>query len=204
MALTIMPMAANAEQIFTDVSEDAWYSDAVNFCYNWNLMNGTGNNQFSPNATLTRGMIVTILHRWEGTPDSSGIGNPFSDVPAGTWYTDAVKWAAANNIVNGYGDGKFGPNDAVTKEQLAVLIYRMGTESELLPPAIGEGIAFKDLDKVSDWAYEAVFTLNELGVFVNIPGINFGPQTSATRAEVASVLYRYVVLVAAANDGLGE
>jgi len=204
MLLSISAVAAGAEQAFTDVSEDAWYSDAVNFCYYWNLMNGTGDNKFSPNTTLTRGMIVTILHRWEATPDASGLGNPFSDVPEGTWYTDAVKWAAANNIVNGYGDGKFGPNDPVTKEQLALLIYRISDGSGMILPDIDVGRYFDDIYKTSVWAYEAVSELNKWGVFVNLPGNSFGPQTPATRAEVASILYRYIIVMSAANDGLGE
>ena|GEM_PF-1928098 len=180
---------------FIDVSANAWYFDAVNFCYNFNLMNGTEKDRFSPNATLTRGMIVTILYRLNDTPDMSELKNPFSDVPEYTWYTNAVKWASANNIVNGYGDSKFGSNDAVTKEQLAVIIYRMGEESGKMPPAIGRGVSFKDIYDVSDWAYEAVSTLNKLGMFMDIPSSNFSPQTPATRAEVASILYRYVAVV---------
>ena len=202
MVLSITAVTASAEeQMFTDVSDDAWYSDAVNFCCNWGLMNGTGDDKFSPNATLTRGMIVTILHRWEGTPDASELDNTFSDVPDDIWYTDAVKWAAANDIVNGYGGDKFGPNDAVTKEQLAVLIFRLGTGYGEIPPEMNEGRDFKDLDSVSEWAAEAVNTLNDRGVFVNLPGDTFNPKAAATRAEVASVIYRYIVVIAAANDG---
>ena len=205
LPIASMNVTANAQQLFTDVREDAWYYEAVDFCCdNWSLMEGTGNNQFSPNATLTRSMIVTILYRWEGSPDISGLSNSFPDVPENTWYTNAVKWAAANNIVTGYSNGKFGPNDAVTKEQLAVLFYRLGEGSTQLPPAISAGVSFKDMNQVGDWSYEAVSTLNKLGLFMDIPSDRFGPQTPATRAEVASILYRYVIVVFAANDGPGE
>ena len=202
--LSILPLAASAEQIFTDVSEDAWYSDAVNFCYSWNMMNGTGDGQFSPNATLTRGMIVTIFYRWDATPDASAYDNPFSDVPAGQWYTDAVKWAAANNIVSGYGDGNFGPNDPVTKEQLALLFCRLAEGGGIEIHDFGVDRAFTDLNQVSSWASEAVNELNRWGILVDLPGNTFGPQNAATRAEVASILYRYVVIVTAATDGPGE
>ena len=202
MVLSITPLTASAEQIFTDVSEDAWYGEAVNFCYNWNLVNGTSANRFSPNATLNRGMMVTILYRWEGTPDVSGLDNPFPDVSEGTWYTNAVKWANANNIVTGYSNGKFGPDDAVTKEQLAVILHRMGEEVGLVPPAVSGGVAFTDINQVGDWSYEAVSTLNKLGMFMDIPSDKFGPQTPATRAEVATIFYRYVVITTAATDGI--
>ena len=201
MLLSITSVSASSESYFTDVADDAWYSDAVNFLYYWEVMNGTGDNKFSPDATLTRDMVATILHRREGEPSMSGVDNPFSDVPEGTWYTDAVKWAYYNNIVTGYGDGRFGPTDAVTKEQLALLLYRTGVESGTMPSAFGEGRDFKDLAKVNDWAYEAVSALNGLGVFVNLQGDYFNPQAAATRAEVASILYRYIVIMTAANDG---
>ena len=204
MLLSITFVTASAEQIFTDVSEDAWYSEAVYFCKNWNLMNGTGDEQFSPDATLTRAMIVTILYRWEATPDVSELENPFSDVPEDMWYTDAVKWAVANEIVNGYGDGTFGPDDAVTKEQVAVFIYRASESSGMVLPDMDASRDFDDLHEVSDWADKEVTKLNEWGVFVSLPDTNFSPQRPATRAEVASILYRYVIVLTAANDGIGE
>ena len=203
MLLSIAPMTAGAEQPFTDVSEDAWYSQAVNFCYFWGLMNGTGDGLFSPDAPLTRGMIVTILYRLENEPEVDS-GNPFTDVSEGTWYTDAVKWAAANNIVSGYGGGLFGPDDDVTKEQLAVIIYRMALESGFMLNTVGEGMAYTDMNKVSTWAYIAVERLNELNMFINIPGSSFNPQTPATRAEVASILDRYILMLSAASDGYDE
>ena len=202
VALSVASVSANAEdQVFTDVPEGAWYFDAVNYSYMWGLMNGTGDDKFEPNANLNRGMIVTILYRYEGEPGVAGLDNPFTDVPEGTWYTDAVKWAAANNIVNGYGDGRFGPNDAVTKEQMALLVYRIGESGGMMPPTMGAGRDFRDLATVNDWAYDAVSKLNDMGVFVNLPGENFRPNIPATRAEVASILYRYIVIMSAVNDG---
>ena len=107
---------------FTDVPTSAWYYDAVEFVYERGMMAGTGNNQFSPNVTTTRAMIVTILYRLENQPAAGS--SSFTDVPAGQWYTNAVTWAAANGIVGGYGNGRFGPNDTITRVQMAVILYR--------------------------------------------------------------------------------
>lgn len=107
---------------FADVPASAWYYDAVRFVYERGMMAGTGNNQFSPNVTTTRAMIVTILYRLENQP-AAGSSN-FTDVPADQWYTNAVAWAAANGIVGGYGDGRFAPNDIITREQMAAILYR--------------------------------------------------------------------------------
>jgi hypothetical protein len=152
--------------------------------------------QFSPNVSLTRGMIVTILDRMAGSPDVAGLADSFSDVPAGQWYADAVKWAAAEGIVAGYGDGRFGPNDPLTKEQLAALIHRTQQSSGKIPANDPTGSkTYTDLDKVSDWAKNVVTTLNAQGIFKDIPGSSFNPQEPATRAEVASMLYRYITAV---------
>ena len=153
-------VAAGKALPFTDVAASAWYHNAVQYVYANGLIIGTSTDIFSPNSTLTRSMIVTTLYRNAGEPSVSGLVNPFSDVLNNTWYTDAVKWAVSNGIVAGYGNGKFGPDDPVTKEQLAALIYRTQQSSGKTPPNIGTGKSFTDADKISDWAKDAVNALN--------------------------------------------
>ena len=125
MAMTFLPASAAAASVspFGDVQSTDWYYDEVQYVYENGLMSGTSATTFSPDATTTRGMIVTILHRLEGTPAVSTSGT-FADVAAGQYYTDAVEWASANGIVGGYGNGRFGPNDPITREQLAAMMYR--------------------------------------------------------------------------------
>ena len=177
---------------FTDVTPDDWYYDAVAYVFEKGLMLGIADDTFSPSSTLTRAMLVTILYRFEGEPSVADLPNPFGDVPEGEWYTDAVVWAAANGIVLGYGDGKFGPGNMVTKEQLAAIIHRTQQAKGDLPPDMVADHEWLDWGEVSDWAKASVDALKMQGLFRDIPGEAFGPQTPATRAEIASVLYRYL------------
>lgn len=114
--------AASGNLPFTDMNTSDWYYDAVQYAYEKGMMNDTSATTFSPNDTTTRGMIVTILHRMEGTP--AAVGTTFTDVPTGQWYSDAVSWASANGIVGGYGNGLFGPGDPITREQMAAILNR--------------------------------------------------------------------------------
>jgi len=176
---------------FLDVRESDWFYDAVKYVFGRGLMLGTAADKFDCNMTLNRAMIVTILYRYSGSPNASSIANPFSDVLNNQWYTDAVKWASANKIVLGYGDGRFGTNDAVTNEQLAALIYRMQQSSGKAPPETQAGLRYPDSNLISAWAQDAVNALSAQGVFQDLQRSNFNPQTPATRAEVASMLYRF-------------
>ena len=177
---------------FADVDPGDWYYDAVQYVYSAGLMLGTAGDAFAPEATLTRAMLVTVLYRLEGEPSVADLPNPFGDVPEGEWYTDAVVWAAANGIVYGYGDGRFGPGNPITKEQLAAIIHRTQQAKGDTPPDIVAGHEWTDWGEVSEWAKASVAALTAQGVFLDIPGEAFGPQTPATRAEIASVLYRYL------------
>lgn len=171
---------------FTDVSTGDWFYDDVKYVYDRGLMNGTSETKFSPDATLTRGMVVTTLHRMEGVPaaDYSGI---FSDVPNDQWYTDAVEWAAKYEIVNGYPNGKFGPEDPVTREQLATILCRYAqykgysTSSSDSLDGCTDGIA------VSSYATSAV----QWAVAEDILLVDSGrlrPAENANRAEVAAAM----------------
>jgi hypothetical protein len=131
----------------------------------------------------------------EGEPDVTGLNNPFADVKEDVWYTDAIKWGADKGIVLGYSPDTFGPNDPVTKEQLAALIYRTQQANDKFPPDILADYEWPDWDKIADYAKSPVNALTMQGVFRDIPGTNFNPRTPATRAEVASILYRWLTAI---------
>ena len=177
---------------FKDVKRGDWYYSAVLDMYSRDLMLGLAKDEFGWDKSLTRAMIVTILYRMAGEPAVRGNVNQFNDVPENSWYVNAVKWAVDKKIVMGYGDGKFGPHDPVTKEQLAVLIYRMQQASGKTPKNISTGKSWQDLDKTGAWAVEAVNVITSQALLNDIPGVYFNPQAPATRAEVASILSRYL------------
>jgi len=180
---------------FEDVKGTDWFIDDVIYVYDNGLMLGTSTTPmlFSPNATTTRGMIVTVLYRLAGSPDVSGLANPFSDVAAGQWYTDAVKWAADNGIVSGYGGGKYGPEDNITREQLAAILYRYLVQTGKGPQGAWlTQLGFADAGKISDYAIEAVTFLNMKGIINGKPGNLFDPKGQATRAEAAAMLHRFM------------
>ena len=182
---------------FEDVGNEDWCNNAVQYVYDKGLMIGTSAKQFSPNAALSRSMIVTILYRNDGEQDVFALDIPFDDVKENEWYTDAVKWAVSNGIVLGYGDGMFGINDPVTKEQLATLIYRTQQVGGKTPPDIVMDKEWPDWNKISDYAKGPVNVLTIQCVFRDLPYTdgNFNPQAPATRAEVASILYRYLTAI---------
>jgi hypothetical protein len=174
---------------FTDVASGAWYYDAVSFVYKRGLMAGTGDNLFSPNVTTSRGMIVTILYRLDGSPSASSAG--FTGVTSGQWYTDAVNWAAANDIVAGYGNGLFGPNDTVTREQMAVILYRYAQYKGYDTSASNSLNGYTDVGGVSSWALTAMQWANAEGLINGTSGTTLSPTNGATRAEVAQILMRF-------------
>jgi len=157
-------------------------------------MNGTSESPplFSPSLPTTRGMIVTILYRLRGNPDTSALPNPFIDVAAGAWYFDAVKWAAANGVVSGYGGGKFGPADSITREQLATILNNYAILAGSSLPVAKEYQAFADEARIAGYAKGAVERLFKAGVVGGKQGNSFDPRGNATRAEVASMLARFI------------
>ena len=177
---------------FADVNESDWFYNDLIFVYSHNLMVGTSTDPmlFSPNIPLTRGMVVTVLYRYVGSPDVTGLMNPFDDVPDGTWYTNAIKWAAGNGIVYGYGNGKFGPNDNITRQDMAVIMHRYEQISSKIPPDIVMDREFSDWNAIADWAKDAVNRLTTQGIISGKPNNLFDPKGDATRAEYATVLMR--------------
>lgn len=196
LMLGMLPItAAAANSVFSDVKEKDWFYDAVQYVYENGMMNGTGSTTFSPDTTTTRGMIVTILHRMEGTPSVTGKG--FTDVSDGKYYSAAVAWASANGIVDGYGNGAFGPNDTITREQLATILYRYvqykGYDTEIT----GDVSVFADGSQVSSYAVEAMNWAVSSGLISGVGDNTLAPKGSATRAQVAVILMRFCQNIAA-------
>ena len=176
---------------FTDVSEKDWFYGDVMFVYENGLMLGTSKTLFSPHGTATRGMMATILWRMEGNPVPKG-KNSFTDVEAGTWYADAITWTAENGIFAGYGKDKFGPDDPITREQLAAIFYRYADYKGYDLTVKGNLDKFKDADKITDYAKTAMQWAVGSGLVKGKSGNLLDPQGTATRAEIAAMLHRFI------------
>lgn len=174
---------------FLDVPENMWYFDAISYAYGKGLMTGVSGYAFAPDSVTTRGQIVTILYRLEGEPAAAASGR-FTDVAAGQWYTQAVEWAASQGIVDGYGSGAFGPEDHITREQLAAILYRYARYKGADTSASGDLTSFSDVGRVSPWAMESLGWANGTGLVTGKNGNLLDPLGSATRAEVATILMR--------------
>ena len=176
---------------FADVSSSDWFYNDVRYVYEKGIMDGTGADRFSPNAPLTRAMIVTILYRMAGSPAMSGASD-FKDVDSNKWFAKAVAWAAANGIVNGYGDSLFGPNDPVTREQLAAILYRYAVYGGMTAVTLEENLgSFADTAQLSAYAIQAMNWAVGQGL-INGSGSNLVPKAQATRAQVAAIIHRYL------------
>ena len=176
---------------FADVSGSDWFYNDVRYVYEKGIMDGTGADRFSPNAPLTRAMIVTILYRMDGSPAMSGASD-FKDVDSNKWFAKAVAWAAANGIVNGYGSGLFGPNDPVTREQLAAILYRYAVYGGMTAVTLEENLgSFADTAQLSAYAIQAMNWAVGQGL-INGSGSNLVPKAQATRAQVAAIIHRYL------------
>ena len=176
---------------FTDISEKDWFYGDVMFVYENGLMLGTSKTLFSPHGTATRGMMATILWRMEGSPAPKG-KNSFTDVEAGKWYADAITWTAENGIFAGYGKDKFGPDDPITREQLAAIFYRYADYKGYDLTVKGNLDKFKDADKITDYAKTAMQWAVGSGLVKGKSGNLLDPQGTATRAEIAAMLHRFI------------
>lgn len=174
---------------FADVGSGYWASDAIDFVTSHEFFNGTGNGVFSPDALMTRSMLVTVLYRIDGEKTAASSG--FADVPAGTWYTDAVNWAAAAGIVTGTGTG-FDPDGTITREQLCTILIRYMETAGLELDQVADTSGLTDLNTVSSWAGDSVELCVKYGLIFGKPGGLCDPQGTATRAEIAAVLARFV------------
>ena len=175
---------------FTDVSTSDWFYDDVAFVYKNGLFSGTDSRSFSPNASMTRAMLVTVLYRLEGEPTVTGRSS-FTDVRSGTYYEKAVIWAAANGIVTGTDSTSFSPDAKVTREQLAAILYRYAQYRKLDTDASAKLNSFTDADSVSAYASEALGWAVSEGLINGASG-KLMPKGDATRAQVAAILHRFV------------
>ena len=181
---------------FTDVKESAWYYESVTLAATAGIVNGVGNGKFDPNGTVTRGQLVTMLYRIAGGDDELEVEfkGTFSDVKPDQYYSNAVEWAADWGIVNGVGNGKFDPNGKITREQLATILYRTVEE-----PEVSSNLnSFPDSKKVSSYARNAMIWALESGIMTGSKDagtIYLRPQNTATRAEAATMLIRFIIWV---------
>lgn len=176
---------------FLDVSRNDWFYSAVEYVVNHDVMSGVSDSSFAPNATLTRGMLVQILYNLEDRPDNNGI-NIFTDVTTDAWYTDAVIWANNENIVSGMGEGIFAPNAEITREQMALMLYNYAQCKGYDVSASAELSAFTDGADVSSWASHAVQWAVAEGLMSGMGNGTLAPQGTATRAEVSSIMMRFM------------
>ena len=171
---------------FVDVPE-SWYYDAVYYCYDNACFYGTSDEQFTPGGTMTRAMFATVLYRIAGEPEVTGT-NSFTDVEADKWYTDAVIWAAGEDIIGGYGNGIFGTNDPVTREQMVALFWRYKNKPVIQDADLS---GFTDAGEISSWAKDAFSWAASTGVISGKGNGILDPTGTATRAEVAQIVMNY-------------
>lgn len=175
---------------FGDVKSADWFYNDVKYVYDKGMMAGTAADVFAPNATTTRAMIVTILYRLEGSPAVTGT-SAFVDVPAGQWYTDAVNWAAANQIVKGTSATTFAPNDSITREQMAAILYRYAQYKGYDVTKNADLSGYSDNSQVSAYAKDALSWANAAKLINGVTNTTLAPQGNATRAQVSAILHRF-------------
>ena len=182
-----------ADQPFADVASDAWYAEAVAYVKENGMMTGTSDTTFAPQQSLSRAMMAQVLYNLEGKPALEGesLGDPFADVPGDSWYADAVYWARLEGLADGYSAETFGPEDSITREQLAVMLYRYAQYKGYDVSASGGLTAFGDGAKTSDWAAQAMEWAVGSGLINGKNGAALDPQGTATRAEVAQILMKF-------------
>lgn len=185
---------AAAEHSYTDVPENAWYAEAVRDVSDRGLMTGTTETAFHPNGAVTRATVVAVLWRLEGSPDA-WVESMFPDVAEDDWYYTAAAWAKGKGIAAGYGNGDFGPDDKVTREQLAMFLYRY---AQYAGEPVAEGVLglYSDADKVSKWAQDGMRHALGAGLITGTSQGTLNPGGVASRAELAAILVRLTTPVA--------
>ena len=196
-AVETRPIFANSDncpsKAFSDLDADAWYHEGVDYALTNGLMNGVGGGKFEPDGQLTRAQLVTVLYRAAGEPDTGKQVNPFTDVADDAWYTKAVIWAANNGIVNGVAKNVFAPDASIPREQIAAMLYRYAGAEAAKEDKLS---AFPDAAKTSDWAKEALNWAVASGLINGVADANgtanLEPQSTATRAQIATILMRWL------------
>lgn len=187
----------NTVQAFSDVKETDWFYSDVGYASEKGLMQGTSDTLFAPNNPTTRGMLVTILWRLDGEPVESG--NAFSDVESDTYYYDAVVWASKCRIVNGYSDTIFSPNDNITREQLASILYRYAEYKKYDNSEKSELSEYTDKNQISDYAVSAMQWANANGIITGTSDDTLSPQGNALRCQIAAILKRFCEKIIPSN-----
>lgn len=185
LALSATAFSAVEDTGFSDVAADAWYGEAVMYCRDNGLMNGTSQTTFTPDATMTRAQLCAVFYRMAGSPEVSG-ADAFADTPAGAWYEDAILWAGQNGIMSGYTAASFGPNDPVTRAQIAAILWRYAGQ-----PDSDAAENYTDETSIPSWADTAVDWAQASGTITGMADGSFQPNGRATRAQVAVILMRY-------------
>ena len=185
LSMNLTAFAAVEDTGFADVDADDWYAEAVEYVRDHGIMNGTTATTFNPDGTTSRGQIAVILYRASGSPEVSG-GTAFTDVADTAYYADAVRWASAHGVVTGYGDGTFRPNNPITRQQLAAILWRYAGS-----PAPEGGADYADEDAISAYASTAVDWARDTGIISGRDGNRFDPNGRAARAQAAVILHRY-------------
>ena len=183
----VMALEAPGLGYYTDVPADTWYARAAEYAAENALMNGVGNGRFAPGQTTSRAMLAAILWRVEGEPAVQA-GAELVDVPDGQWYTDAIRWAQAEGILTGYGDGRFGPNDPVTRQDMVTLLWRYAEEPE------ASAQDFADEASIAGYAAQAVDWARANEIVGGVGDNQFAPTGSATRAQTAVILRNFLPL----------
>lgn len=183
--------------VYSDVDKEAWYAEGVHWASVNGVMNGVGGGLFDPNGSISRAMLVTMLWRLEQEPETE-YDMSFDDVPEDAWYTGAVRWATANGIVDGYSPERFGPNDSVSREQLATILWRYAADQGVDTTA-GEAFnlgVFVDAEYIADWAWSAMSWAAGTGLMGSVGNERISPESEATRAQVATILMRFCTKIA--------
>lgn len=185
-----VPATQPLKTYFADVPENAWYKSAVEFAVENNLFNGVSKKEFAPATSMTRAMLVTVLYRM-ANPEVTGNNHGFADVPEGQWYSNAVAWAASNGVVNGISKTEFAPNSDITREQMALIIYRFAKMQGYDVNDKADISSFADSKFVSDWAIDALCWAKKTELISGVNKTTLSPKATATRAEVATILMRF-------------
>lgn len=180
---------------YEDIDTKEWYHHDIDYVMKNELMIGTGENEFEPHASTTRAMIVTVLHRLENKPATT-TSNVFDDVENGTWYTDSINWASSIGVVLGYGDGTFGPDDPITREQMVAILYRY-TKYKLGIMNIettSKFYEFEDVEDISPYAYEPMKWACSQGIIIG-DNNRLLPQGISERCQIAAMLHRFCITI---------
>lgn len=176
---------------FTDVKENDWFYANVQYVGENKLMNGVADDKFAPNDTLTRAMLVTVLYRNEGEP-AVNKSIPFADVDMGAWYANAVVWAKQNGIVNGVNETEFAPDENITREQIAAIMFRYAQYKGMDAVTLEENLHFADADEISEYAVSAMNWAVGTGLMKGKSTTTINLKDNATRAEIAAILHRFI------------